>query len=147
MHAPPQPGRSANRPWISRTPTTKLVIVAILCGFAAWILIAGIDLLAAAYNGPTLIAVGAANALVGLVVGILVLKLLLASRARHRRLTHQLTTVAEMNNHIRNALERIQLTAHMSHNRQLIDDIDEASSQIQWALRELLPESNPEEEE
>lgn len=43
-----------------------------------------------------------------------------------------------------NALEQIEMRAHLSQNRELIQDVHEAVVRIQWALREVLPRSDSE---
>jgi len=53
----------------------------------------------------------------------------------------QLEVIADMNHHIRNALETIGFSAHATHNKELISNINFASERIQWALREVLPKT------
>jgi PAS domain S-box-containing protein len=50
-----------------------------------------------------------------------------------------LDVIAEMNHHIRNALEEINLSAHLTRNQEVISNISLASERIEWALREILP--------
>jgi uncharacterized tellurite resistance protein B-like protein len=83
----------------------------------------------------------AADALMALVSAVLLLKVMQASQARHRALVQRLQMIAELNHHIRNALEEIQLSAHTTHNSQLIRNTQTAVARIEWALREILPQN------
>jgi len=47
--------------------------------------------------------------------------------------------IAELNHHIRNALETISLSAYTTQNRQAMEIISGAVKRIDWALREILP--------
>ena len=131
---------AARHPWVYRASIAQIVISAVLMGLLFWVINAGLDLLWAIYNGPTTVwAMSIVDALLSIVFGFLVLKLMLAQRARHRKVVQQLEMIAEMNHHIRNALESIQLSAHFTHDRQFISEIHDAVDRIQWALREVLP--------
>lgn len=68
------------------------------------------------------------------------LALTLVSRAsERRRVVHErLRILAELNHHIRNALEVIQMSAHTTKDKQAIATINEAADRIQVALREIL---------
>jgi hypothetical protein len=100
---------------------------------------AGLDLLWAKYNGVLVVLMGCVDALVSFAFAAVLFKLMLAARARHRKVVQQLRTIAEMNHEIRNALEEIQLTVHLTHNEQVIQNIHGAVQRIEWALREILP--------
>lgn len=115
-------------------------MVAFAVGFLLWTLIVGVDLLGPDANPFVTVSMGTLDSLVALACGGLLFRLMLSERARHRQMTARLRTIAEINHHIRNALDRIELTAHISHNQQLIAHIDGGVQRIQWALRELLPE-------
>jgi signal transduction histidine kinase len=133
---------AARHPWVYRASIAQLVISAALIGLLFWVINAGLDLLWAIYNGPTVWAMSIVDALLSIVFGVLALKLMLAQRARHRKVVQQLEMIAEMNHHIRNALESIQLSAHFTHDRQFISEIHDAVDRIQWALREVLPKTS-----
>lgn len=132
--------------WISRASTVQLAAIATLCGLTLWVLIAGLDLLAMEHNPFATVSMSTVDSLVGLGCGALLFRLMLAERARQQRMISRLHMIAEINHHIRNALDRIELTAHISHNQQLIADIDGGVQRIQWALEELLPEKEPDED-
>lgn len=58
---------------------------------------------------------------------------------RRENVALRLRTIADMNHHIRNALQTIQLSAYSTKDQQAIGEISEAVERIQWALREVLP--------
>ncbi len=76
---------------------------------------------------------------VGALCGWLVCYLLRMGRAHQRAVLQRLHLIAEMNHHIRNALDCIELSAHSYHNAALVDNIDSAVARIEWTLREILP--------
>ena len=74
-----------------------------------------------------------------LLIGMLISKVLNQAWERRQALLERLDMVGEMNHHMRNALEIIQLSAHQTHDPEAIARIREASNRIQWALKEILP--------
>lgn len=134
--------RSVKHRWFYEATTVQIAAIAIAFGIIVWMLMAGMDLLATIYNGVVTVPMGTLNSLVGLACGTLLFKLLLSERARHQQVVARLRMIAEVNHHIRNALDRIELSAHVSQNQKLIADIDGGVERIQWALRELLPEED-----
>ena len=83
----------------------------------------------------------AADAVVAALAGLLLFKVLADARRRHRELLRHMETIAEMNHHIRNALQVIAYhnVSHPS-SGQAVDQVGEAVERIEWALREILPE-------
>jgi len=59
----------------------------------------------------------------------------------------RIQVIAEMNHHIRNALAAISLSTDTIQNQQSIWVISQSVDRIAWALREVLPRSQPLEEE
>jgi hypothetical protein len=57
---------------------------------------------------------------------------------RREYVRHKVEVIADMNHHVRNALQIISLTTH-GKDKQEIGAIRESVNRIQWALRELLP--------
>jgi signal transduction histidine kinase len=55
--------------------------------------------------------------------------------------------IAEMNHHIRNGLAAISLSTDAIQSQQSIRVISESVDRIEWALREVLPRSQPLREE
>jgi signal transduction histidine kinase len=81
------------------------------------------------------------DAMAGLFAGLLSLRLMNNARERQQAVAQRLRMVAEMNHEVRNALELIQLSAHMTHDQETISSIGTAVERIQRTLREVLDES------
>ncbi len=87
------------------------------------------------------------NAITGAVAA-----LFLAYRQQqHRRemelMEQRVQIVADMNHHIRNALQVIVYFAQNAQDRESADRLRDSIDRIQWALREVLPRYSPVEEE
>jgi hypothetical protein len=79
------------------------------------------------------------NGLTGLAVGLLYLQLSRIERERRAQVQRQLRTIAEMNHHIRNALQIIAYASATSDKTQSVELISQSVERIEWALREVLP--------
>jgi hypothetical protein len=75
------------------------------------------------------------NVLTGLIAGGIVFWY---EQRRHRVLLDRIRVIADMNHHVRNALQVITWASHTDQSNQ-IHVIEEAAKRIQWALREILP--------
>jgi hypothetical protein len=60
---------------------------------------------------------------------------------RHNAMLKRIRVIADMNHHVRNALQAITLSRY-AENTQQIQVIDESAKRIQWALKELLPQTH-----
>lgn len=78
------------------------------------------------------------NLMVGLVGAALVYVLSLRERQRQQYVECRLRVIAEMNHHIRNALQVITFYTRNGQKQEV--GIVEAVERIQWALREVLPQ-------
>ena len=76
--------------------------------------------------------------LLGLFVGLLVFAY---EQRRHKAMLKRIRVIGDMNHHVRNALQAITLSPYAEHAQQ-IEVIDESAKRIQWALRELLPQTH-----
>ena len=76
--------------------------------------------------------------LVGLVAGVLVYLLSVRERQRRAYVDCRLRVIAEMNHHIRNALQVITFYSRKGEKQEV--GVVEAVERIQWALREVLPQ-------
>lgn len=74
--------------------------------------------------------------ILGFLAGLLVFAY---EQKRHNAMLKRIRLIADLNHHVRNALQAITLSSH-AQNAQQIEVIDESSNRIQWALRELLPQ-------
>jgi hypothetical protein len=75
------------------------------------------------------------DVILGLIAGFLVF---FYEQRRHRATLDKIRVIAEMNHHVRNALQAIALSPYAEKSQQ-IQLIDESAQRIQWALREILP--------
>ena len=71
-------------------------------------------------------------------IGLLAYKLVRLHQERRQRLRQRIEVIADMNHHVRNALQVISLSTH-GKDKEEISTIRESVNRIQWALRELLP--------
>ena len=76
--------------------------------------------------------------ILGLLAGLLVFAY---EQKRHNAMLKRIRVIADMNHHVRNALQAITLCRYAD-NTQQIQVIDESAKRIQWALRELLPQTH-----
>lgn len=58
---------------------------------------------------------------------------------QHKALLRQMRVIAEMNHHVRNALQPILYSPYVSEQAEQIRIIQVCTQRIQWALREVLP--------
>ncbi len=75
----------------------------------------------------------------GLITILLVQRLLERGNRATRATIHRLETIAEMNHHIRNALQTISYERHFSTDTGVAARMTGAIRRIQWALEEVLP--------
>ncbi len=71
---------------------------------------------------------------------------LVYDRRRRRDLHEKISSIHEINHHIRNQLEVIEYSAWATHDQQHMERIDESVQRIDWALREILGHQEEEEE-
>jgi hypothetical protein len=79
------------------------------------------------------------NALTGVVAGLLFFSLSNNERQRRQLVRERLNTIAEMNHHIRNALQVISYASAAESPAESVDMIRSSVERIEWALREVLP--------
>jgi hypothetical protein len=87
---------------------------------------------------------GTSNALTGLVVAGLFLELTRSVQNRRRLVRARLEVIADMNHHIRNALQVLTYGAARHGNEKETEMMRESIQRIEWALREVLPGYLPE---
>lgn len=84
-------------------------------------------------SGPTAVI---DDLLIGILAGAVVFAYELR---RHNAMLRQMRVIAEMNHHVRNALQPILYSPYVSEQAEQIKIIHESTQRIQWALREVLP--------
>jgi signal transduction histidine kinase len=117
----------------------KVAVLAALAALLVFLIAAGLDWVVLHENESRRIAISVSDTLAALIAGMLVFRLLQYERDRRRRLRQRLEIIAEMNHHVRNALQVISLSTYSSADQQQLAAIKESVNRIQWALREILP--------
>lgn len=79
------------------------------------------------------------NGLTGIAAGLLYFQITRIERERRATTQERLRTIAEMNHHIRNALQVIAYASTATDKTQSVELIDQSVERIEWALREVLP--------
>jgi hypothetical protein len=82
--------------------------------------------------------------LVGAVAAVVVYLLAEFENRRQRAIAERLKVIADLNHHIRNALQVISYQSSFREEKESIATIDDAVKRISWALREVLPQLPPE---
>lgn len=118
----------------------KMFALAAISALVVFFIAAGIDWIVVLHeNASRTIAISVSDSIAAAIAGVLVFRLLQYERARRRQLRQRLEIIAEMNHHVRNALQVISLSTYSSADQQQLVAIRESVSRIQWALREVLP--------
>lgn len=79
------------------------------------------------------------NGLTGIAAGLLYFQITRIERERRARTQQRLRTIADMNHHIRNALQIIAYASTATDKTQSMELISQSVERIEWALREVLP--------
>ncbi len=88
------------------------------------------------------VAAGVDDLLIGIFAGLLVFAY---ERHQHNAVLDRMRIIAQMNHHVRNALQTILYSPFMKEQTEQVRIIQEGTHRIEWALREVLP-GNTEEE-
>jgi hypothetical protein len=83
------------------------------------------------------------NVLTGIVAAVFFYYLSNYQRERRRMVQQQLRTIAEMNHHIRNALQIITYAASTQRHEDSVELVRTSVERIEWSLREVLPTYAP----
>src|SRR4051812_41795409 len=80
------------------------------------------------------------NAVAGFAAGWFAMKSLDRERERRKNIAERLKMIGDLNHHVRNALQSIQLSAYSTHDQEIIASVGDSVQRIEWALREIVPE-------
>jgi len=72
------------------------------------------------------------------VIGLLSFRVIRLQQQRREYVRQKVEIIADMNHHVRNALQVISLSTHGGDQQEIVA-VRESVNRIQWALRELLP--------
>jgi hypothetical protein len=106
-----------------------------LLGFIIFLLGALLENLLAKFKVAGLAAV-ADNLLIGILAGAIVFAY---ESHRHKAMLRQMQVIAEMNHHVRNALQPILYSPYLKEQADQVRIIQQGTERIQWALKEVLP--------
>lgn len=113
-------------------------MLAFLAALAIFIVSVGADIMLLRDHQPARFTIEISDAISSLVIGLLSYRLFRLQQQRREYVRHKVEVIADMNHHVRNALQVISLTTH-GNDKDEIGVIRESVNRIQWALRELLP--------
>lgn len=116
----------------------KAILLAVVAALLIFIVSSAADLLLLKEHEPARFTIEISDAISAAAIGILGYQLIRLQQQKRERLRHRLAIIADMNHHVRNALQVISLTTH-GHEQSEIVTIRESVNRIQWALKELLP--------
>ncbi len=106
-----------------------------LLGFIVFVLGALMEYLLNRFNAN-----GVSAFLDDLLIGVLAGGVVFAYEShRHKMMVRQMRVIADMNHHVRNALQPILYSPYMKEQAEQIRMIQLGTERIQWALREVLP--------
>ena len=85
------------------------------------------------------VALEISDAITAILIAALVAHLVLLYRERQRMAESRVQRIAEMNHHVRNALQVISYWSLAEKEKRQVELVQDAVNRIQWALREVLP--------
>ncbi len=123
---------------VSQGPRKPLnpALMAFFVGGTTFLLGVVVAIVTRYYFPGTLISAFTDDLIIGIGAGLLVF---LYERRRNRYLREQLGIVAEMNHHVRNALQVVSYSVEKQQDEKLKNMLHESVERIDWALREILP--------
>jgi signal transduction histidine kinase len=126
-------------PWIYRF--TRFQVQVMVAGLGAAIFIVSLTVETVLYrlrlvNAVSLFAI--TDGVAAIIAMLFVLAIERHTYERRKAVHEQLRMVADLNHHIRNALDVIQMSAHGTKDAQAISMINEAATRIHWALKQIL---------
>ena len=120
-------------------PLWKIASWAVLAASLVFVVSVALDWFLVVEREPRFMTLELSDALGGLIAGILVFRLLQYERDRRARLRQKVAVIADMNHHVRNALQIITFQAATNADKEQMQVIRESMDRIQWALKEVLP--------
>jgi len=85
------------------------------------------------------VALEISDAITAILIGALVAQVVLLYRQRQQQAQARVQRIAEMNHHVRNALQVITYWSLAEKEKRQVELVQDAVNRIQWALREVLP--------
>jgi hypothetical protein len=122
-----------------RDSRSRLIVLCVCVMLLVWTVGFGFDRVLAKDGVTRTDILLTSNALTGIVAGFLFYSLGNNERVRRNQVRERLHTIAEMNHHIRNALQVITYAAATENNAKSMELIRSSVDRVEWALREVLP--------
>jgi hypothetical protein len=119
-------------------PTTKLLFCLAVGSIAGSIGLV-LDILLLSRGMPKLGILLLSNLITGALAGTLLLRLKIWRMEKRRVIEDRLSTIADMNHHVRNALAVVAYYGTEGANATRAQLVSQAVKRIEWALREILP--------
>jgi hypothetical protein len=139
VHSPSRTQTMAPDPWVNHASKAKLRAIAGGIGLAVFGSAMLVDKLAQQHERwPRLLM--AWNAAAGFAAGWVAMKTIDRERERRKSMTARLKMIGDLNHHVRNALQSIQLSAYSSQDQEMIASVGDSVQRIEWALREIVPQ-------
>jgi hypothetical protein len=114
----------------------KLAGMALLAAMVVLGISVGLDLLLLDVHESPLRLVELSDVFASTLIGSL---FFIYGRIRRRQLLRRMEMIAEMNHHVRNALQVISSSSYMGDREKELAALQEAVKRVDWALREILP--------
>jgi hypothetical protein len=124
---------------VGRDSRVRLAILSACVVLSVWVVGYGFDRLLVKDGVTRAEILLTSNFLTGVVTGFLFFSLSNYERLRRKLVRERLRTIADMNHHIRNALQVITYAAATDNHADSMDLIRSSVERIEWALREVLP--------
>jgi hypothetical protein len=115
------------------------VSAGIVVGSCTFLAGAAIEIVSFQYLVRTKLVVLADDFIIGIAAGVLVF---IYEQRRNRYLLERLRVIAEMNHHVRNALQVVLYSAEKQKDEEVEKMLRESMDRIEWALREVLEGKN-----
>jgi signal transduction histidine kinase len=130
--APPREGRLFRSYW-------GITLLSLLFALFVFVLGFGLDWMMLYKDDSVRQTVELSDAVSALICGFVFLLFLRLYRQRRAMLRQRLEVIANMNHHVRNALQVIEFNSYSTSDQEKLGAVKSSVNRIQWALRELLP--------
>jgi signal transduction histidine kinase len=124
--------------WRYSAPAWLILGSSLGIGLGIFVATLAFELLLRWYGSTSLVFIVGSDLLAGSLACLLHYTTIHSLRRRRAMVLHRLQLIADMNHHIRNALEVIQLSTALVHNPEIAQIINESTERITWALKEIL---------
>ncbi len=130
--APPQEGRLFRSYW-------GIALLSLLFALFVFVLGFGLDWVMLHQEDSIRQTIEFSDAVSALICGFVFLLFLRLYRQQRAMLRQRVEVIANMNHHVRNALQVIEFNSYSTSDQENLGAIKSSVNRIQWALRELLP--------